>query len=95
MEIDIDRASWLVELIFEFKLMKGEEVPRDLLQQLSKNLFGVDQDLQHGTNAAQILATALITSASGLKFNLPGGLGDVSFDGKGMKKLEKTQVEEA
>lgn len=95
MEIDIDRASWLVELIFEFKSMKGEELPRDLLQQLSKNLFGVDQDLQHGTNAAQTLATALITSASGLKFNLPGGLGEVSFDGKGIKKLEKTPVDEA
>ena len=95
MEIDIDRASWLVELLFEFKTNKGEELPKELMQQLSKNLFGVDEDLQHGTNAAQTLATALLSSASGLKFNLPGGLGELSFDGKSLKRLEKTPIEDS
>jgi hypothetical protein len=95
MEIDIDRASWLVELLFEFKTNKGEELPKELMQQLSKNLFGVDEDLQHGTNAAQTLATALLSSASGLKFNLPGGLGELSFDGKSMKRLERTPIEDS
>ena len=92
MEIDIDRASWLVELLFESRRDQGEELPIDLVHQLSKNLFGVAGGEQSEANAADTLATALLTSASGLKFSLPGGLGEIAFDGKGIKKLEKKSI---
>lgn len=92
MEIDIDRASWLVELLFESRRDQGEELPIDLVHQLSKNLFGVAGGEQSESNAADTLATALLTSASGLKFSLPGGLGEIAFDGKGIKKLEKKSI---
>ncbi len=92
MEIDIDRASWLVELLFESRRDQGEELPIDLVHQLSKNLFGVAGNEQSEANAADTLATALLTSASGLKFSLPGGLGEIAFDGKGIKKLEKKSI---
>lgn len=89
MEIDIDRASWLVELIFESSSEKGEALPTVLVQQLAKNLFGVEGE-QPESNAADTLATALLGSASGLKLSLPGGIGELAFDGKSIKKLERT-----
>ena len=92
MEIDIDRASWLVELLFESRRDQGEELPIDLVHQLSKNLFGVAGGEHSEANAADTLATALLSSASGLKFSLPGGLGEIAFDGKGIKKLEKKSI---
>ncbi|XZE46096.1 hypothetical protein SH467x_001364 [Pirellulaceae bacterium SH467] len=92
-EIDIDRASWLVELIFESKSLKGEELPGELIGQLSKNLFGFDQRSKQISNAAETLATALITSASGIKLNLPAGLGELRLDGNAIKKMKKTEMD--
>jgi hypothetical protein len=51
--------------------------------------------IDHCDGMRQTLAKALIASASGLKFNLPGGLGDLSFYGTGLKRLEKTLIDEA
>lgn len=39
LDLDIDRASWLVEMVMEWKEQKGTEIPEELLTRLSRNLF--------------------------------------------------------
>ncbi len=39
LDLDIDRATWLVELALEWKHAKEEEMPKELVDRLSHNLF--------------------------------------------------------
>ena len=89
MEIDFDRASWLVEMALEWKDEKGSEIPARLLDGLSKNLFQDQHDDHSDLHPVDQLASALLGSSSGLKLTLPGGIGTLDIDRKGIKQLEK------
>ena len=39
MELDIDRASWVVEMLFEWNETKDKPLPQGLIETLTKNLF--------------------------------------------------------
>ena len=38
-ELDIDRASWVVEMALEWKDEKGTEIPEELIERFTENLF--------------------------------------------------------
>jgi hypothetical protein len=84
MELDIDRASWFVEMAFEWKDEKGEEIPVELIERLTHGLFGDDRG-DHPVEPADSLANALIGAAR-FKVKLADGM-EVEYDRKGVEKL--------
>jgi ABC-type multidrug transport system fused ATPase/permease subunit len=84
MELDIDRASWFVEMAFEWKEEKGEEIPLELVERLTQGLFG-DGALEHSVEPADSLAQALLGAAR-FKVKLADGT-EAEYDRKGIEKL--------
>jgi hypothetical protein len=91
LELDIDRASWVVEHALEWKTEKGSEIPQYLLNRLSRNLFTDEQEAEHAMTAADSLAMAILRSAAKAKVKV----GDAEFElhHDGVKRLEKTRIE--
>ncbi|WP_417737299.1 hypothetical protein [Rosistilla oblonga] len=90
LEIDLDRASWVVEMAFEWDESKQNPIPEKLLDTLSANLFGdslklKDAVMTPGEAIAKTLA-GLPNAAAELSF--PGG--KLSLDKKGMKEITKS-----
>ncbi len=88
-DLDVDRASWVVELAMEWKKEMETEIPAPLLEQLTKNLFEREAVKEAVLHPADHLASALLGAASGVKLKLPGG-GEIAYDQKGLKKLKNT-----
>lgn len=84
-ELDMERASWLVETSLEWKDAKGTAIPPELLESLSNNLFSKDKEkidpLHH---PADQLASALMGSASSVK--LKAGDSSIEIDPKKLAK---------
>lgn len=72
-ELDMERASWIVETALEWKEIKGNKIPVELLNSLTKNLFNdeskVDEVLAH---PADHLASALLGASSKVKLKTDG-----------------------
>lgn len=90
-ELDMERASWLVETSLEWKDAKGTAIPPELLESLSNNLFSKEKEkidpLHH---PADQLASALMGSASTVK--LKAGDSSIEID---PKKLAKSKPNNA
>ncbi len=54
MELDVDRASWFVEIAFEWKDEKGEAIPLELIERLTQGLF-FDGAADHSVEPADSL----------------------------------------
>jgi len=86
LELDLDRASWVVEMGLEWMQEKGEQIPSELLARLTSNLFlhdgqGKDVALHPADQFASLLG-----ASNQAKLDFPGG--SLSFDRKGLKALE-------
>ena len=95
MELDIDRASWFVEMAFDWKDEKGEAIPEALIERLTHGLF-VETSGDHPVEPSESLAHALLGAAR-FKVKLPGDI-EVEYDRKGVEKLlreEKQQKKKA
>jgi hypothetical protein len=88
MELDIDRASWFVEMAFEWKEEKGEEIPETLIERLTQGLF-TDSGGDHAVEPSESLAHAPMGAAR-FKVKLPGDI-EVEYDRKGVEKLLKEE----
>jgi len=90
-ELDMERASWLVETSLEWKDAKGTAIPPELLDSLSNNLFSKESEkidqLQH---PADQLASALLGSASAIK--LKAGDSSLEIDPKKLAKSKPDSV---
>ena len=84
MELDIDRASWFVEMAFEWKDEKGEEIPVELIERLTHGLFA-DERGDRPIEPVDSLAQALIGAAR-FKVKLADGT-EAEYDRKGIEKL--------
>ena len=90
-QLDIDRASWLVETAFEWKTHEGQPLPDALLNSLTRNLFAhVDEvPTEHLKHPADVLASALLGTASKTQLNI--GDSTLEFTGRKLKKqMEKS-----
>lgn len=87
LELDLNRASWVVEIAAEWREKEGAELPKELLAQLSNHLFaepGFAGEVAGGEGAlAQILG-----GASNLKLSTPGG-GHLEIGRSGIRKILK------
>lgn len=94
-ELDFDRACFLVEMAFEFRAEKGEDIPPHLVENLSTNLFGAKggrtghDDPMTATDA---LASLLLGVGGKAKVAFP--FGEVELDKKALDKLSKKRPEE-
>jgi hypothetical protein len=93
LQLDIDRASWLVELYFE-SVAAGDKsgLPAELLSRLSSNLFANEDTKHESVTAADAFASALVSSAGKARINLPGV--DIELDKQGLRKLAKQSISE-
>lgn len=90
LDLDIDRASWVAEFAFEWKEQKGTEIPEELLDRLSRNLFVDNSTPSDQLHPADQLASAILGTASSLELSVPGG-GKIAIDRKGLQKLKKAR----
>ncbi len=86
-ELDMERASWLVETSLEWKDAKGTTMPPELMQSLSTNLFSDREEVENLAHPADQLASALLGSASAVKLQAGDSL--IEIDPKKLKKQEK------
>lgn len=84
--LDFDRASWIVEMALEWKQEKGEEIPHELIESLTANLFLTGTASETLKHPVEDLAAALVGASANLKLNLPGGT-ELNLDRKGIKSL--------
>jgi hypothetical protein len=91
-ELDIDRASWVVETALEWKLSQDRPMPEHLLETISRNLFSKsEKDESADIHPADYLASAILGRASALNLKVPGG--EISLTGKDIKRLQKDEVQ--
>lgn len=88
LELDIDRASWVVEMALEWKEEEGKELPDKLLDRLTENLFVRPTDAASATHPAEDLSAALMSTAAGITINIPG-VGEVALDRKSLRRFMK------
>ncbi|MGJ5153031.1 hypothetical protein [Bradyrhizobium sp. HKCCYLR1023] len=89
-ELDIDRASWVVETAMEWRRDQQAEIPASLLDGITRNLFSDRHDTTQAHSAADDLASALVGNASQLKLKV--GENELNFDRKGLAGLGKTET---
>ncbi|MBR0661696.1 AAA family ATPase [Neoroseomonas oryzicola] len=90
LELDIDRASWLVETSFEWKSSQDSPIPNQLLDALSRNLFSdATRSEMPDQSPADHLASTLLGEASRLKLNIGGH--EIEVSRNGLKKLSKSE----
>lgn len=88
LDLDIDRASWMVEMMLEWKEEKDSPIPPELIDRLSRNLFAGDgRETRPVQHPAQDL-TALLLQASSVTIPVLGG--SATIDAKGLRKLQKS-----
>jgi len=90
LELDITRANWVVEMAMEWKAEKGTEIPTELLDRLTRNLFKEDHGGKDG-EAPPTIADAILGSAAALKVKAGGT--EIDFDRKGLQKALKSGSE--
>lgn len=88
LELDIDRASWVVEMALEWKEEEGKGIPSNLLDRLTENLFKSQSKIEQSKHPSEDLASALISASSGVSIKIPG-VGELSIDRKGINEFKK------
>lgn len=83
-QLDIERASWVVETALEWKDAKGSTIPAELLGPISNNLFGSESSDTSDLTPADELASALLGTASKVRLNVAGS--ELELDGKKLNK---------
>ena len=87
LDLDIDRAAWLVEMLLEWKAEKESDIPKELIDKLGTGLFeqmSPGATIRHPVEDA---VTALLSSSSTIKIPFAGG-GEAVLDRKSMKEAD-------
>ncbi len=88
LELDIERASWVVETTLEWNDVKGTSMPNELLESLTKNLFNENKiDAAPIVHPADQLASALLGSSSSIKLKI-GDTAELQVDPKKLSKAD-------
>ncbi len=83
-ELDMERASWLVETSLEWNDKKDGMMPEKLLESLTNNLFADEHKIESVQHPADQLASALFGTAKSAKLKL--GDSEVDIDTKALNK---------
>ncbi|SFK87954.1 hypothetical protein [Falsiroseomonas stagni] len=93
LELDISRASWVVETTFEWKASQDSTIPVQLLDAISRNLF-ISGESRHeaADSPADHLASALLGDASRVK--LKSGDHEIELDRAAIKRAKRPHERE-
>lgn len=84
-QLDIDRASWVVETALEWKRTLGTPIPSILLQSITKNLFEIaGESKSENYSPVSDFASAILGTSS--KLRVKTGNAELEFDGKRLSK---------
>ena len=87
LELDFDRASWVVETALEWKDEKGSDIPPELIKTLTQNLFTEQNAPVEKHHPMDHLASLLLGSAASTKLKI--GESEITLDRESVKKIEK------
>lgn len=85
-ELDIDRASWVVEMALEWGDDKGRDIPQGLVERLSAGLFDDRPQSQGSGTCGDGILMSLLKSSKKVSVEVPG-LGRAELDNKGSRRL--------
>lgn len=91
LQLDFERANWVVETSLEWKKeLKEAVIPAELLRCLTNNLFtsGVREEDYQNLHPSDQVISALLGNATNVK--LKAGNADIELTGKGIQKAEKS-----
>lgn len=91
LQLDIERASWVVETALAWKQERGTEMPPALLDRISQNLFA-DRSKAATPEPGSISLNEFLGSASKVRAKL-GDHAELEFDRKGVQKLSQSGAE--
>lgn len=86
-QLDIDRASWVVEMAMEWKDEKGSEISKELIDRLTVNLFQSNTSAKI-THPTEDVLNKFLNSSAELNVSIPS-LGNITLNNKGVKELKK------
>jgi len=78
LDLDIDRASWLVEMLMEWKDEKGAGPPDQLIQRLAHNLFEDPDVADEALHPADQVARALFGSSAHILIDALDGVDGIT-----------------
>ena len=88
MEVDVNRASWVVEMASEWLDEKEAELPQHVVDVLTRNLFRYSERSDGDAETTTDLASLVLGSASSVKLKTPTGA-EIELDRKGLSKALK------
>lgn len=71
LDLDIDRANWLVELAMEWKNITKSEIPADLIEKLARSLFVTEESKTIDIHPAETLLSAMFGKAGSINVEFP------------------------
>lgn len=86
-QLDIERASWVVEMAMEWKDEKGSEIQSDLIDRLTVNLFQ-NSTSERATHPSEDALSKILGGSTELNLDIPS-IGSIKLNKKGVKELKK------
>ena len=87
-ELDVDRASWVVETAMEWRASQHGVIPGSLLESISRNLFSRNErDRDDELHPADYLASAILGKAARAKISIAGN--EVELDRRSLREIQK------
>lgn len=74
LDLDIDRANWLVELAMEWKNIMKSEIPTDLIDKLARSLFISEETKDIDIHPAETLLSSFFGKAGSINVEFPSKL---------------------
>jgi len=71
LDLDIDRANWLIELSFEWKNVTGTDIPTELVEKLSRNLFLADDSQSADMHPTETLLASIFGTSGSVDIEVP------------------------
>ena len=90
LDLDVDRASWMVEMMVEWQEEKGSAIPPELIDRLSRNLFTASDTREDAPvrHPAQDALSAILRVSNSVTIPLTGGA-VATLGAKGLRQLDK------
>jgi hypothetical protein len=86
LDLDVDRASWLVEVLLEWRGAADSEIPQELIDKLANGLFDSGRPYPSATHPVEDAIASLLAAPASLKLRLPGG--EVNLDKKAIDRAK-------
>ncbi|WP_143537463.1 hypothetical protein [Rubrivirga sp. SAORIC476] len=86
-DLDLDRASWLVETALDWRTQTDQPMPEMMMERLSEGLFTKEGRSEEVIHPSDQLASALLGASAEAELQIPGG-SSLRLDRKGIKRLQ-------